>query len=344
MLTIKQLKDRIYQDFITSFNNAITPLKKSLFEQFANTLAATFNLAYIYLTNIFNDSFLTTCTDSRVLNYFAPLKNVSRKEPTQSVGTIRFTGSETTIIPIGTIVTYNELEYQTTEEGTISAGFSDVIGESVFSGTENNTLDNIDMFLSVPISGIDNKATSILGFLGATDLETIESLRTRTKIKFGTTTQVDNDNYYKSLANEVDNVKASFVSDLKNGLGTFGVTILTIGNDGVPIQSDIDEVENYFISKNAVPTYAQCEYFLPSITNINFGIQLAINDLETQLITEQLIRDYIYLVQKPNTDFVYQNLSTYLQDNGARLITPLPSTITTLNDDEVIDVGVITWI
>lgn len=343
-MNIKELKDRIYNDFISSFKNAITPLLKSFFEQLSNTQAATFQLLYIYLDRIFGDSFLTTCTKDRVLTYFAPLKNITRKDPTSSIGVVRFTGVNGTLVPSGTLLTYSELEYITLADGTITTGFADINCESVEKGTVNNTLANIDLFLSSPIVGIDNKAISTLGFSGAIDQETIESVRTRTKQKFATATLVDNDNYYKSLSNEVSNVKATFISDLKNGAGTFGLTILTFSNDGVPVQSDIDAVEQYFIDNNAIPTYVVAEYFLPVISYQAFQIQLAINDTTNQNSVSQAIRDYLYLVQKPNTTFEYSGLSDYLQTLGARLVFPLPTDTDLLAADEVLDLGVITWI
>lgn len=343
-MTIKELKDRIYNDFISSFKNAITPLKKSFFEQISNTLAATFQLLYIYLDRILNDSFLTTCTKDRVLNYFAPLKNITRKDPTVSEGIIRFTGADTTLVPTGTILIYNELEYITIEDGTITTGFVDVNSESVESGSVNNTLENIDLFLSSPIVGVDNKAISTLGISGAIDQETIESVRTRTKQKFATTTQVDNDNFYKSLANEIPNVKASFISDLKLGLGSFGVTILTFSNDGVPIQSDIDEVEQYFIDNEAVPIYVLADYFLPTIINQDFSIQLSIDNIDNQTSVAQSIRDYLYLVQKPDTTFEFSELSDFIQTLGARLVLPSHTSNITLAKDEVLDLGTITWV
>ena len=343
-MNIEELKNRIYNDFISSFKNAITPLKKSFFEQLSNTLSATFQLLYIYLNRIINDSFLTTCTKDRVLNYFAPLKNIVRKEPTISNGIIRFTGVDTTLVPTGAILIYNELEYITIEDGTIASGFVDINSESVEKGTISNTLANIDMFLSSPIVGIDNKAISILGFNGAIDEETIESVRTRTKQKFATTTQIDNDNFYKSLANEVSNVKAAFISDNKNGVGTFGVTILTFSNNGVPVQSDIDDVEQHFIDSKAIPVYVEPEYFIPDIISQAFTIQLAIDNEANQTLITQAIRDYIYLVQKPDTLFEFSGLSDFIQTLGARLISPSPTSSFTPADNQVIDIGIITWI
>jgi len=342
-MTIRELKDRIYNDFISSFQNAITPLKKSFFEQLSNTLAATFQLVYIHFDRIVNDSFLTTCTESRVLNYFAPLKNIIRKEPTVSSGVVTFTGVDTTIIPTGTILIYNELEYITLADGTITVGTIDINCESIGEGSLNNTLANITLVLSSPIVGVDNNAISVLGFSGAIDQEIVESVRTRTKQKFATTSNVDNVNYYKSLANEVSNVKASFISQLKNGVGTFGITILTFSNDGVPIQSDIDEVEQYFIDNNAVPVYVIAEYFIPTIINQNYTIQLAINDATNQAIVEQLIIDYMYLNQEPNTRFNFQGLSDFIGANGARLISPDPLDSIVLGNDEILDLGTITW-
>lgn len=343
-MTIKELKDRIYNDFISAFNNAITPLRKSLFEQISNTLAAMFQLVYIFMDRVQFDSFLTTCTESRVLSYFAPLKKITRKEPTVSIGLARFTGVETTVVLTGTLLIYNELEYQTIEDRTITSGFADINCESVGTGTLNNTLANITLFLSVPVTGIDNETFSTAGFNGAIDQETVESVRTRTKQKFGTTTQVDNDNFYRSLANEVPNVKASFISTVKNGVGTFGVTILTFSNDGVPVQADIDEVEQYFIDNEAVPSYVIAEYFLPTISDIAFSVQLAADNIENRDTIMQAITDYLYLIQKPNTTLKWKGLSDFMQTLGARLVSPSPSTDYIIADDEILDVGVISWV
>lgn len=343
-MTIKELKNRIYNDFISSFKNAITPLKKSFFEQLSNTLAATFQLIYIYLDRILNDSFLTTCTSSRVLNYFAPLKNVKQKQPTVANGVIRFTGVNATLIETGTKLIYSELEYITIEDGTITAGFADINAESVEPGTLNNTLANIDMFLSIPIEGVDNKAISILGFTGAIDQETPESVRTRTKQKFASPTNIDNDNFYKSLANEIPNVKASFIASNKNGVGTFGVTILTFSNNGVAIQADIDEVEQYFIDKDAIPTYVQAEFFLPTIIYQDFSIQLAVDNTANRELLTKLITEYLYLFQKPGTTFYYAGIATFIQANGGRLVTPLPTDNIVLALNEILDMGTTTWI
>jgi len=343
-MTILELKNRIYNDFISSFKNAITPLKKSFFEQLANALSATFQLIYIYLDRIFNDSFLSTCTDSRVLSYFAPLKNITPKLATSATGTVRFTGLDATVIPIDTILIYNELEYMTTAAGTIATGYADIAVQSVGTGTLNNTLANIDLFLSSPIDGIDNKATSTLGFSGAIDDEIVESVRTRTKQKFATASQIDNYNFYRSLANEVPNVKASFISELKNGVGTFGITILTYSNNGVPIQADIDAVQQYFIDNESVPVYVDAQYFLPTIVPQNFSIQLAINNAENQALFEQYIRDYLYLYQKPTYAFEFADLALFLQSKGGRVVSPDPTTSITPTASQVIDLGVITWL
>ena len=343
-MNFEELKNRIYNDFISAYKNAITPLKKSFFEQLSNTFSSTFLLIYIYLNQILRDSFLTTCTEDRVLSYFAPLKDVTRKEPTVSTGVIRFFGVDTTLVPLGTILLYNELEYITLEDGTIAAGIADIDAESVEKGTANNTIASIDMFLANGIEGINNKALSTLGFTEAIDEETIESVRTRTKQKFASTTAIDNDNFYKSLANEIPNVKATFISDIKNGVGTFGVTILTNSGTGIPVQSDIDEVEQYFIDNEAIPVYVEVEYFLPTVVPQNFSIQLTINDVIHQTETEQAIRDYLYLFQKPNTTFQFSGLADFLQTIGARLNVPDPTSDLVIAADEILDVGVITWV
>ena len=343
-MTILEIKSRIYNDFVTSFKNAITPLKKSIFEVFSYTLASTTNLLYIYLDRVLADSFLTTCTQQRVLNYFAPLKNLSRKNATTSTGTAKFTGVDGSIISIGKRIIYNELEFVTIASGTIASGFVDIVCNSVNQGTIHNTSENISLILATPIVGIANEVLSIGGFTGAIDQETIESLRTRTKQKFASPTNIDNKNFYKSTALELTNVKAAFVSSAKNGAGTAGITILTYSNNGVPTQADIDAVSQYFIDKKAVPIYVQFDYFIPTIISQDFTIQLIINDSANQIIIEQLIRDYLYLFSDPFTTFQFSNINDLLQSNGARLNLPVDTGTIVLANNEILDIGTITWI
>ena len=343
-MTILEIKNRVYNDFVTSFKNAITPLKKSIFEVFSYTLASTTNLLYVYLDRVLADSFLTTCTQQRVLNYFAPLKNLSRKAATVSIGTVKFTGVDGSIVPISTIIIYNEFQFITMASGTVASGFVDILCNSVKQGTIYNTIANINLVLSTPILGIDNESLSVAGFAGAIDEESIESLRTRTKQKFASPTSIDNKNFYKSTAIEVSNVKAAFVSSIKNGAGTAGVTILTYSNNGVPIQADIDAVEQYFIDKKAVPIYVEFQYFIPTIISQDFTIQLIINDLANQKRIEQLVRDYLYLFTDPFTTFQFSNINDLLQANGARMNLPVDTGTIVLASDEILDIGTITWI
>ena len=343
-MTILELKERIYQDFVSSFKNAITPLKASFFDQMSNTLASTFQLIYIYLNNIYKDSFLSTCTEDRVRTYFAPLKDISEKEATVSDGTVRFTGTDGFTVSSGLTLTYSEMEYTTTESGEISSGYVDILCESVETGTIYNTLGNITLILSIEVEGIDQSAICYDGFSGAIDDETIESLRTRTKQKFAAPTNIDNYNFYRSLAMELDNVKAAFISKVKNGNGTFGVTILTKSNAGVPIQADIDEVEEYFEENNAVPEYVEAEYFLPTIVYQNLSILLADNSTDNQENVLQTVKDYIYLYQKPGETFQFSELADYMQTIGARLNNPDPTSDLAIEIEEVLDVGTVTWI
>ena len=343
-MTIQELKDRIYQDFISSFTNAITPLKASFFDQLSNTLAGTFQLIYIYLNNIYKDSFLSTCTEDRVRNYYAPLKNIDADEATTSTGTVRFTGTDGAIVESGWTLTYSEMEYTTSESGIIEDGYVDILCESVETGTITNTLGDITLTLATVEDGIDPTAICYDGFSGAIDDETIESLRTRTKQKFASPTNIDSYNFYRSLAMEVDNVKAAFISRVKNGNGTFGVTILTKSNNGVPVQADIDEVEEYFIENNAVPEYVEAQYFLPTIVYQDLSILLADNSIDNQDFVEQAIKDYVYLYQKPGTTFQFSELSDYMQTIGARLNNPDPTSDLEIAIDEVLDIGTITWI
>jgi uncharacterized phage protein gp47/JayE len=343
MISLNDLKNRIYSDFISSFDNAITPVKKSFFDVLSNTIASVSRLQYIYLENVQKESFLNSCSEERLLNYFSPLNNVTRKTATKSTGIVTFTGVNGSIIPINTKVTHNNIEFTTTSSGTISNNSVDISVESVNAGILNNTLSNIQLFLNIPIAGVDTGLVSLNGITGAIDEETIENLRTRIINKQATNKEIDSINYYKSIINEVNNVKTGFLSERIFGNGTIGITILTKSNNGVPTQNDLDTVQAYLENRKAIPAYVNVTYFLPTIISQAFTILLSVNNTTNQTKIKKIMEDYIYEYQRLNSSFSYLGLSKILLNNGARLVSPAPTDATTISSVQVLDVGVITW-
>ena len=341
MISLNDLKNRVFTDFISSFDNAITPVKKSFFDVLSNTIASVSRLQYIYLENVQKESFLNSCSEDRLLTYFSPLNNVTKKTATKSVGTVTFTGVNASIIPINTKVTHNNIEFVTTSAGTISNNSVDISVESVNAGILNNTLSNIQLFLNIPIEGVDTGLTSLNGITGAIDQETIDSLRTRIINKQATSKEIDSINYYKSIINEVNNVKSGFVSERIYGNGTIGITILTKSNNGT--QNDLDTVQVYLENRKAIPAYVNATYFLPTIISQAFTVLLSVDNATNQTKIKKIIQDYIYEYQRLNSSFSYLGLSKILLNNGSRLVSPAPTDATTISSVQVLDVGVVTW-
>ncbi len=341
-MTIKTIKDKIYNDFISSFAGVITPLSKSFFDNFANSLSGMFKLLYIYMDNVSKESFVTTCSDNTLLTYFAPLFGVERKTATKSKGTITFFGVTGSIIPAGTILKYSKLEFITTAEATITETNIDVICESVETGEENNTTENITLKLSESLEGIDDEAISTAGFSTATNIESIEALRYRVKLAMSSSVKIENDNFYKSEAMRVENVKSVYISNAKNGAGTLGLTILT--ETGMTTQTDIDNVEAHFKDNNLINPAIQVEFFIPTIVHLDLSIQLSQNTESNQNEMVELIKDYLTIYQKPNTTFYIRDISDFVASKGGRVIQPLQTADINLADDEVIKLGNILWI
>ncbi len=341
-MTIKTIKDKIYNDFISSFSGVITPLSKSFFDNFANSLSGMFKLLYIYMDNVSKESFITTCSDTTLLTYFAPLNGVERKTATKSKGTTTFSGVAGSVIPAGTILKYNKLVFITTAEATITGADIDVLCESVETGEQSNTAENITLELSESIEGIDDNANSTGGFTTATNIEGIEALRYRVKLAISSSVKTENDNYYKSQAMIVENVKSVYISNAKNGAGTLGLTILT--ETGTTAQTDIDNVEAHFVDNSLINPAIQVEFFIPTIVHLNLSIQLSQNTEANQSDMVEMIKDYLTIYQKPNKTFYIKDISDYIATKGGRVIVPIQTADITLADDEVIEIGAMTWI
>ena len=343
MISLNDLKNRVFTDFISSFDNAITPVKKSFFDVLSNTIASVSRLQYIYLENVQKESFLNSCSEDRLLTYFSPLNNVTKKTATKSVGTVTFTGVNASIIPINTKVTHNNIEFVTTSAGTISNNSVDISVESVNAGILNNTLSNIQLFLNIPIEGVDTGLTSLNGITGAIDQETIDSLRTRIINKQATSKEIDSINYYKSIINEVNNVKSGFVSERIYGNGTIGITILTKSNNELYCEMIVSKAMGRLETKKAIPAYVNATYFLPTIISQAFTVLLSVDNATNQTKIKKIIQDYIYEYQRLNSSFSYLGLSKILLNNGSRLVSPAPTDATTISSVQVLDVGVVTW-
>jgi uncharacterized phage protein gp47/JayE len=173
-----------------------------------------------------------------------------RLPATQATGSVRFTGSNTTIIPAATLVstvgTTQEpsIIFATTSQVTIPiSGTVDAAVIATSSGVNGNVPTGTIIRMQSPVTGV-TAVTNVIPTVGGADLESDENLKERYYLKVRTPSAGGNAADYLNWSLEVPGVGGAAVVPIRDGPGTVSVAI--VDADALPAsQSLVDVVQNY---------------------------------------------------------------------------------------------------
>jgi len=162
---------------------------------------------------------------------------VIKKNGTKSTGQATFSGTETTPIPIGTVIqTTGGLQYITTTAGVITNGTATVNIEAMEISSIYNVPSDIIVQIPTSISGITGVSNSIVTS-GGTDIETDSSLLNRYLVQVQSPATSGNSAHYKQWALSVDGIGEAIVFPLWDGPGTVKVT--AVDSNTQPLSNDL---------------------------------------------------------------------------------------------------------
>ena len=142
------------------------------------------HLHYGYLDWIAQQSNPFTCT-GEFLEAWAALKAIYRIPASVASGTITFTGTNGTVLSLGTpIVRGDGIAYVATSSGTVASGAVTVQAAAVADpagllGARGNCAASTVLTLGTALAGINAAGAAAAAFTGGSDLETDDSLRSR---------------------------------------------------------------------------------------------------------------------------------------------------------------------
>jgi uncharacterized phage protein gp47/JayE len=192
-----------------------------------------------------------------VLNFGLSLENVPReylvlrcaafgitpKPALKATGQVTFTGTDGTVIPIGTRVSTDDIEsiyFVTTAEGTITDGSVTVAAEAETAGASGNVAAGKITLVVGDLAGVTS-VTNNSPFDGGADEESDEALLQRYLDRVRKPITSGNANQYRQWALEVAGVGDAKVYPVWNGPGTVKVVLLD-ADKTAPAQSVIDDV------------------------------------------------------------------------------------------------------
>lgn len=195
------------------------------------------------------------------LDKHAQLRGLARRQATAAQGTIRFSTDSAAatdlVVPAGTIcLTAGGVRFETTQEAVLEAGETavDVPARAVEPGAAGNAAAGTIRAMAVAPVGVSG-CTNPAGFSGGTDEEEDEALRARVLETYQRMPNGANAAFYQQGAMSFPQVAAASVIPRPRGVGSVDVVIATAA--GVPDQSLLTEVEDYFEARREIAVDVQ---------------------------------------------------------------------------------------
>lgn len=195
------------------------------------------------------------------LDKHAQLRGLTRRAATAAQGVIRFStdtaAATDLVIPAGTVcLTAGGVRFETTREAVLEAGetTADVPAQAAEPGAAGNAAAGTVRAMAVAPVGISG-CTNPEGFSGGTDEEEDEALRARVLETYQRMPNGANAAFYQQGAMSFPQVAAASVISRPRGVGSVDVIISTAA--GVPDQSLLTEVEDYFEARREIAVDVQ---------------------------------------------------------------------------------------
>jgi len=238
----RQIRADILRDIANQLPSAATGADSD-FAVRANATASSIEGLYEHQKWIVRQVFPDTA-DSDYLERHASLRNIPRKAASAATGTVHFSGTVGSAVPIGTEAKTNDgIAFVTTAAGVIGAGGTvDIAAQAVLAGLAGNQSASAVLTLSAAPGGVQSQAT-IVTMTGGTDIETDAALLARVLYDIRLPPAGGAKHDYYAWAMEVPGVTDAYVFTQRRAINGVDVVIETSG--GLPSAQLIADVTAY---------------------------------------------------------------------------------------------------
>lgn len=297
----KRILDNIESDIdkregsVTS--NLISPLAEEVAKSY---LAISEILGVGFIEDTFNDYL-----EKRTSEF-----GIYRKAGVNATGVITVEGVKGVVIPVGTLVKINDLEFKILDEGEINKSGSlelSVIATNI--GYKYNLEEGTALEFVENIKGV----TSIKvkeDFINGADVESDDELRDRFRVFINNPRTSGNIYHYQEWALECEGIGKAKVYPLWNGNGT--VKVMVTGNNNRPVGQDLLEQCKAYIETQR-PIGATVTVTTPTVLNVDVSIRFNLNPnctlAEVTQEIKELLKDYIESSEKA---IIYTKIFGYI--------------------------------
>ncbi|MDX1744357.1 MAG: baseplate J/gp47 family protein [Halobacteriales archaeon] len=348
-----ETEDSIRDRMFTNMDSGLDQAQGSMAWNLISPLAIEVAKLWAALDEVVEYGFAQTAY-GKFLDARAEEHGVTRKGAAPATGTVRFNGTNGTVIAAGTQVSNTVLAgsveepqvFETDSGGTISGGFVDLAVTAITDGADGNLPANaIDRLVTIiaGVTSVDNAAATT----GGVDEETDDELRDRLLAAVAAREGAGTPDDYETWAMEVEGVGAATAEPVWAGAGTVRVMILDSNLDPASAGLQTD-VADYLETKR--PIGASVTVDTPSIVTHAISATLTMESGFTvagvQSAVEAAIQAY-YDTLSTGDDVIYNEVgAAIVQTQGvadySSLLVNGGSTNVTVSGTEKAEMGTVT--
>lgn len=209
------------------------------------------------------------------LERWGSIWGITRKAATKATGYALFTGEEDSSIPAGTeLQSPTGQGYVTLAEAWIEDGKATVAIEAVTAGLDGNASDATPLQLTIPVAGVQAKATATGNITGGSNAETDASLRNRLLVRIRTLPSGGAARDYVNWALEVAGVTRAWCYPGEMGRGSVSVRFMMDDSyeNGIPQEEDVQRVADHLDTLRPVTADVYVVAPVPSPVNLDLRI------------------------------------------------------------------------
>jgi uncharacterized phage protein gp47/JayE len=289
--TLAELIDRTREDLKTRLSLNVAVKRRRAADAVANTTAGAVHGLYGNLDFLSLQLFAATAEGEFLLRR-ASVYKVTPIAATFAEGIMRFTGTNGSAIPMGTLlVRDDQLEYEVLTGGVIAGGVFDTDVRATTAGEDGNLDDLETVETKVALPGVNSTVTVVTAVSGGNDEEDIEELRIRFIEELRNPPAGGRDSDYVKWAKLVAGVTRVWVYRHENGLGTVVVRFVR-DNDTPSIIPDAGEIAAVQTSiDERRPTTAEVTVLAPVDVPLLYTLEIDPDTPENRTAVEQSLDD-----------------------------------------------------
>ncbi len=343
--TLAELVDRIQSDFISRLELTGAVLRRAVVYVLARVIAGAAHMLHGHLEFLGRQLFPDLSEDAYLVRQ-AALFGLAKTSPGFAEGTITITGTDTTVIPAGTVLLRSDgAEYETDAEVTITSGTATADVVAVLAGADGTLTAGVVLSFESPISGADSTAEVDASTVDGTDEEETDALRVRLLARLSEPAHGGNEADYIAWAKSVAGVTRVWVEP--EGLGAGTVVVRFVRDDDVSLIPSAGEVaEVQAVLDEEAPAHASPTAVAPTASPIAFTIALTPNTSATRAAATAELGDLLLREGEPGGTILLSTIRTAVGTSAGvtNYVMTVPSADVTHTANQIATLGTITFV